>query len=296
MLPPPFPSISLIIPCYNVENFIGIALDSALNQTNKFNEIIIVDDGSTDATLYELNRFKNNPSVSIYPLKRNQGQSHARNFGATKAISEFIMFLDSDDYLDTGLVENFRKYYNENPQIDLYSFSMLAFDTNTKAIIDNRSNIYVTEHSGKGQDVLADLILSDNFHSGPWMYIIKKSIINWKKEGFRNIIHEDEEFVPRLFFAANNVFTTPSILYHYRQFRSGSIMYSITYRNLRQLIQSKKGYFVCLVSCINLYFKSLGKGKLNKALIKRLGYFFNLAIIDVIGLPLKFMKRILGKK
>lgn len=89
------PLFSIIIPLYNKGNFIVNTIQSALNQTYDDFEIIIINDGSTDNSLEKLKQFTDS-RITIFTIE-NQGVSHARNFGISKASADYISFLDADD-------------------------------------------------------------------------------------------------------------------------------------------------------------------------------------------------------
>ncbi|PJA94745.1 hypothetical protein CO130_02855, partial [Candidatus Jorgensenbacteria bacterium CG_4_9_14_3_um_filter_38_10] len=88
------PLVSIIIPAYNAEKYIQRALESALAQTYKDIEIIVIDDGSTDKTA-EIIKTYQDPRI-IYFFQKNQGQGPARNNGIKKSQGEYITFLDAD--------------------------------------------------------------------------------------------------------------------------------------------------------------------------------------------------------
>ena len=91
---------SVIIPVYNCEKFIIRCIESFLKQKNKKMEIIVVDDGSKDNTLKILNEaYSDNSFVRIFN-KKNTGVSDSRNFGIRKARGKYILFSDSDDYVE----------------------------------------------------------------------------------------------------------------------------------------------------------------------------------------------------
>jgi len=99
------PLISIIIPVYNVKQYLKKCVDSVIAQTYKNIEIIIVDDGSTDGSSSLCNEIKNDDNrIKVYH-KQNGGLSSARNFGIDKAKGEYIGFVDSDDYIDNDMYE-----------------------------------------------------------------------------------------------------------------------------------------------------------------------------------------------
>lgn len=99
------PLISIIIPVYNAEEFLEGCLDSIVNQTYKNVEILCVNDGSTDGTLEILQEYaQNDDRVKIFN-KSNEGASKARNYALEHANGEYIMFVDSDDWIDEETCE-----------------------------------------------------------------------------------------------------------------------------------------------------------------------------------------------
>lgn len=96
--------VSIIIPCYNSAKFIEYSIKSALNQTHKDIECLIVDDGSTDQTAEKISSFLKNSNVRYFK-KANGGTCSARNLGIAQAKGQFMLFLDSDDLLTKNAVK-----------------------------------------------------------------------------------------------------------------------------------------------------------------------------------------------
>ncbi len=108
-------SISVIIPTYNREHTLKKCIDSVLAQSYPSNEIIIIDDGSTDNTENLIKYYVTQHSSVKYFKTQNFGVSHARNFGITKSNSDWISFLDSDDtWLKNKLKLQIKKVTEEN--------------------------------------------------------------------------------------------------------------------------------------------------------------------------------------
>lgn len=97
--------ISIIIPCYNVEKYLPKCLDSIVNQTYKNLEIICINDGSTDNSLKILDGYKEKDDRIIVINQKNRGLSETRNAGIKKASGKYIMFVDSDDWIDLDTCE-----------------------------------------------------------------------------------------------------------------------------------------------------------------------------------------------
>lgn len=99
------PLISVIVPVYNVENYLKNCLESIINQTYKNIEILLIDDGSTDNSGEICNQISNQDvRIKVYH-KRNGGLSSARNYGLKKAIGKYITFIDSDDDIEIDYIE-----------------------------------------------------------------------------------------------------------------------------------------------------------------------------------------------
>ena len=108
------PLVSIIIPTYNHAAYLPCAIRSCLNQSHPHQEIIVVDDGSTDETREILQPFK---KAIIYLCQNNRGVSTARNAGLELATGDFITFLDADDYLTEDSIEVRLKAFFENSDI-----------------------------------------------------------------------------------------------------------------------------------------------------------------------------------
>lgn len=106
--------ISVIVPVYNVENYLDRCLDSIINQTLKEIEIILVDDGSTDLSGKKCDEYKEKDLRIKVIHKRNEGLGYARNSGLEIANGKYIAFIDSDDYIDLKMFEDLYRYAEEN--------------------------------------------------------------------------------------------------------------------------------------------------------------------------------------
>lgn len=122
------PDVSIIVPVYNTEQYLKQALDSAACQTLENIEIIIVNDGSPDNSQTIIDEYvEKYPDIVKAYTKENGGLSSARNFGLEKASGEYVLFLDSDDYLDCKACEMlYNKAINTNADIVLFDYYRLS--------------------------------------------------------------------------------------------------------------------------------------------------------------------------
>lgn len=127
------PLISVIIPNYNCERYLSKCLDSVLNQTLKQIEVVIIDDCSTDGSVEIINRYsESDPRINFIKYTSNKSQSQARKDGVLASSGEYIMFLDSDDYLMEDACEQLYKKIKDD------SSDILCFGTN---VIKENPNI-----------------------------------------------------------------------------------------------------------------------------------------------------------
>ena len=180
--------ISIIIPVYNTAKYLKRCLDSVLAQSYKDFEMVIINDGSTDNSEQIINEYKDKyPDLISYYNKPNTGVASTRNFGIEKAKGEYIMFLDSDDYIDKVLLKTLEQYTNKD--IDLIKFKLF-------------NKLYST-------DVLLD---------SPCVYLIKKEI--FAKNNLKFTVgteHEDFGLIPFIIVLAKTMVSVNFYGYFYIQ-------------------------------------------------------------------------------
>ncbi|ERT03813.1 glycosyl transferase 2 family protein, partial [Lyngbya aestuarii BL J] len=109
------PRVSVVIPTYNQATYISQAIDSVLNQTYQYFEIIIVNDGSSDQTVDKILE-NNDPRIRLFSFEQNQGESVATNYGIQQARGELIAILHSDDVFVPQKLEKQVLFLDQNPQ------------------------------------------------------------------------------------------------------------------------------------------------------------------------------------
>lgn len=191
--------ISIIIPAYNVEKYINKCIDSIICKENDI-EIIIVDDGSTDKTSIICNEYcENNDNIKVFHVK-NGGQAKARNYGLDVATGKYIMFLDSDDYIDDDkFIEKIKKIIENEPDLIMYGYKKFWEGKNKysyKKLLDNK----------KIRNYTLDYLIDSNYFKGcPWDKIIKASLLKDNKIYFpENMLSEDIKWCADLLKIVNN--------------------------------------------------------------------------------------------
>lgn len=160
---------SIIIPCYNAQKYIEKCLDSVLAQPYKNFEVILVNDGSTDRTKEILNQYEEKDKRITVVHKPNQGVSSARNDGLRLARKEYVMFLDSDDFM----VDNILSALSDALQSKMYSYDILIGcnmmhyyeSTNTTKYIPN---IDAGEFVGKSKESIMAMTIGNPKTLGIW--------------------------------------------------------------------------------------------------------------------------------
>ena len=125
--------VSIIVPVYNVSNYLPSCLDTLINQTYRNIEIILIDDNSTDNSLEICNKYKEKDPRIIVIHKENGGAASARNYGLNIYTGEYVSFVDSDDYIELNYIEKLVSMLEKyNADISVCSFFDVK-NTNVKA-------------------------------------------------------------------------------------------------------------------------------------------------------------------
>lgn len=163
--------ISVIIPAYNIEKYIGRCLDSLLKQTYKNLEIIVVDDGSTDDTAKIIDEYTYSYDNIKVIHKANSGVSATRNTGIDIAKGDYIGFVDGDDTVDDEMFETLiQNAINYNADISHCGYKMV-FPSRTDYYY-NTGDIVIQDN----QEGLKDLLKADRVEPGLWNKIYKSSL------------------------------------------------------------------------------------------------------------------------
>lgn len=219
--------ISFIIPAYNAGKTIGRTIKSIMNQEeNSMDyEIIVVDDGSEDDLREKIEEFKDEKRIKYF-YKDNTGVSDTRNYGVNQAIGEYIIFVDSDDYISRTLLKDIEPYINQ--KIDLIKWTPIFVDEDGN-ILRKEGSISFNNVSGeKGFNLLFG---KDNLIDCLWNYAIKKELV---LEFPKGMYHEDFATMPLMILNADTMVSINNYEYYYVQSQN-SIM-----RNKNEEMERKK--------------------------------------------------------
>ena len=206
--------ISIIIPVYNTAKYLKRCFDSVLVQSYKDFEMVIINDGSTDNSEQIINEYKDKyPDLISYYNKPNTGVASTRNFGIEKANGEYIMFLDSDDYIDKALLKTLEQYINKD--IDLIKFKLQRVDEEGKTLEIVPG---ATFEETTGEDGFNKLYSTDVLLDSPCVYLIKKEIFTQNNLKFAvGTEHEDFGLIPFIIVLAKTMVSVNFYGYFYIQ-------------------------------------------------------------------------------
>lgn len=244
------PLLSVIVPCYNMSQYVRCALDSLIANDYPAKQVILVDDGSTDETLSILYEYATEYSYFEVITKVNGGVSSARNVGLEHALGEYVMFMDpddmvSDDYMNVIVKAISDGYdiihfaFKDSEEVAHYSMS-LQFSTR-KEVLD----CLLPSILGYGEDNVNNWLrgnrLKGTINGQVWAYAFRKSIIDAYHIRFAPhiIAGEDQMFVCSFLLYANSFKSIPDALYKYRIRDDGAFMINIRAVDINKTLQTK---------------------------------------------------------
>lgn len=215
-------TISIIIPVYNVENFVNETLQSVKNQTSNPDEVIIINDGSTDNSYNIIKNFKDLHGWRILQTT-NQGLGLTRNFGISLSKSDYIYFLDSDDIIEKDLIYEMRKLIKQFNKPDMILFSGKSFSDEKQ--IHKKINLQFTIEGQffRGDKLLTKIVKKKETLPQSSRYLTKKKLWTTNNLNYPKGIAEDESLFFPLIALSNNTVVNTRSYYKYRVNRPGSI-------------------------------------------------------------------------
>ena len=215
--------ISIIVPVYNVEKYIRQCLDSIINQTYKNIEILLIDDGSVDNSGKICDEYaKNDKRIKVFHQK-NSGVSRARNKGLDNITGDYVMFVDSDDWLELNaceiLIKILKKHHVQFLIFNLYKEYNNRIVKMKEYNIPKSDNLLVKKIQAK---ILAPSIKIDDFSIGQIGFactkIISSKLFKTNRFPFENkkAVYEDVLLYYNLFENVDKVLVCNEYLYHYR--------------------------------------------------------------------------------
>ena len=231
--------ISVIVPVFNVEKFLHQCLESVFKPGVKNIEVICINDGSTDNSLSILKEYKILYPDLIIIDRKNGGLSAARNSGFEIATGKYIYYLDSDDYLLPDALNRAISFVLER-DLDVCFFNVLKDGKTPYFSISKETNEILT-----GKELYKLNYQLNNFFppSAVWANLYKREFLITNNIKFKEgIVHEDEEYTPRVYFLATRSSYFNIYIQAHRVLREGSItnasLVSFKEKNLKDIIET----------------------------------------------------------
>lgn len=219
------PKVSILIPVYKAEKYIERCLQTVLSQTYKNLEIIIVDDASPDSSMAIAEKLiqqaANTFDIKILHNKKNQGIATVRNMLLDHATGDYILFVDSDDYIETDAIESLVNIADET-SCDIVRCGYFEVKGNNIRAINQRPWSNKT-------DLLKQHIKAWNSIEAMWQLFIRRSLIENHRIRFAEGVNasEDHLMMIKLYFYANSIVNLEKPVYYYRK----DNMQSVTHVN-----------------------------------------------------------------
>lgn len=219
--------ISIVIPVYNVEKYIEKCVFSILEQSFSDFELILVDDGSTDGSLGLLEGFQESSPDKVRVItQQNKGASVARNAGIVESKSDYIMFVDSDDFLEKDMLELMYESAIKNDSDLVLCNAKVVTDEECKFIREWSSG----ELTQKVQSIFENKDLINTVLPAPWGKLYKKELFTQNEISFPlGLRNQDLGTTPRILSHCNRISKVNKPLYNYR-YRTGSAMRTYDYK------------------------------------------------------------------
>jgi len=224
--------VSIIIPVYNVMEYLAECLDSVINQTVKVREIIIVNDGSTDKCLEILAEYKKEFPELIIINQKNSGISETRNRGLRVATGEYIAFVDSDDFIELNMFEKmYKAAKRESADIVICDYILHTDST-------NKDEIEGIARDGRIDKIEAlKMFLSNDMKAYVWNKLHKRELFKDNNIMFPDFkVCEDTPVGFLLLANSQKIFSMREPLYHYRQ-REASLTKTFSIKSMEDMLE-----------------------------------------------------------
>lgn len=238
--------VSIIVPVYNTAKYLEECLLSLVTQTIDSKEVLLIDDGSTDSSGEIAKKFAEKYSFVKYYFKANGGQSSARNMGLEKASGEYIMFVDSDDFIKLDSAEIlFNKAKRNN--LDIIRGKSINCYENGDLYCSERKITYTQPNQiCNGKEFLYKSVIDQSYDIVPVINLISLEFLLSKKITFiEGLCMEDHLFTLQLLMSAEKVMQVEFPFYFYRH-RAGSTTTNINKKQCKDLniIMKKMIYYL----------------------------------------------------
>lgn len=227
---------SIIIPIHNSEKYLSQCLDSILVQTDKDFEVILVNDGSQDGSPQICDQYcTKDTRFHVIHRKQGEGAASARNVGTSAASGDYIVYIDSDDYIEDAMfLADIKEQAEKGYDVICYKFGKYYEDTN-----EMKSCNFSMPAPKEGETIgryVNKLVKYDAFYCAPWTKAIRRKILVDREIRFKEgLLSEDQEWYYHVLIGANSIVGIDKSYIIYRQHKSSTSV-SWTMKNLKDTI------------------------------------------------------------
>lgn len=257
--------LSIIVPVYNVEKYLSQCIDSVINQNFKDLELLLINDGSTDNSDKICDNYAKIDSRIKVIHKTNSGLSDARNTGIKESSGEYLIFIDSDDFLCDNCLEVVAEQLQSSKDIEILIMSYNNYYEQIGITKTVDCDLRLNEDDLKDRvSVIKNYICCSEMVWPAPRYIVKKQFILDNSMEFKSgFLHEDVDWTTRLFLNVQSIKFSNHILFNYRMGRFDSIM------------STKNGRHICdviiIIDDILTYMRKINcSGEIRKLILNKL--------------------------
>lgn len=218
-----YPTVSVVIPAFNAEKYIGIVLSGMQNQEFSDWEVIVVDDHSTDRTVSIVQEYSGRDKrIKLYVRNRlPKGAQTCRNIGVERVVGKYMIVIDADDVISNAFLRQRVEYMDLHPEIDYASFPGKSF------VIKDNEMVFLNRVWGcqsKYDDLLIGFLMA-NYPFGVWNNIYKTNVVKQLMFDENVMVYQDFDFLVRtILYGYKHAFADNAESdYFYRQGHSGTI-------------------------------------------------------------------------
>lgn len=212
------PLVSVLIPVYNVEPFLGECIGSIINQTYRNLQVVLIDDGSKDRSWQIMQDYAaRDERIEVYS-QPNSGVAETRNRLLDKARGEFVVFVDSDDWIDAATIEELMRKQQEG-DYDMVSYGMVAFtpdDVKNGRNVSETPNLTLECESYTHEESIMHFLEHINFRGSLCSKVVRRCLFDGKRFGDQISYGEDALMCWQVLQQVNGVRILPNRFYHYR--------------------------------------------------------------------------------
>lgn len=241
---------SVIVPVYNSERYLEQCMNSLMAQTYRDFEIIVINDGSNDLSEQILAKYKNEENIKVF-YQANSGSSIARFNGIEKSSGKYIIFVDSDDYVEKNFIEQIDQYIDKDT--DLLQFGSDVFYKNNDSNLKPNVPINITALSRKQfiDEIVKGTIVNGTNAVVLWDKVYRRELIVKYVKEYKHSVLEDYVFNMQYYVGVNKYIKISNVLYHYR-YHENSLSRRVNINTYNILCEVEKIKTYCM-KMMNIY-------------------------------------------